>query len=138
MTAHASKGLETDYVILLGLSKGKYGFPSEIADDPVLSLVLPDSEAYEFAEERRLFYVALTRARKRAYLMVDVDRPSDFANEIMADREYVKEVRGTTGGAERCPACGRGRVVQRKSRYGLFYGCSTYPMCNFKRDAPSG
>lgn len=136
MTVHASKGLEADYVILLGLSKGKYGFPSEIADDPVLSLVLPDSEAYEFAEERRLFYVALTRAKKRVFVMVEADNPSYFAGEIMADNKYFKEVRETTGtGAERCPACGRGRLVQRKSKFGAFHGCSKYPVCTFTRDA---
>jgi DNA helicase-4 len=61
LTAHGSKGLEADYVVLLGLTSGRHGFPSEVADDPVLGLVLADGEPFAFAEERRLFYVALTR-----------------------------------------------------------------------------
>ena len=39
MTVHGSKGLQADYVIVLGLGSGEYGFPSEIADDPLLELV---------------------------------------------------------------------------------------------------
>jgi DNA helicase-4 len=66
MTAHASKGLEADYVVINHLKSGKYGFPSETASDPVLALVQAESEQFEFAEERRLFYVALTRAKVRA------------------------------------------------------------------------
>ncbi len=61
MTIHASKSLEADYVILPRLTKGIYGFPSSIVDDPVLQLAMPEMELHLYAEERRLFYVALTR-----------------------------------------------------------------------------
>ena len=64
MTVHHSKGLEADYVVVLGLCSGKYGFPTEIADDPLLDLVLAAPEGHPNAEERRLFYVAITRARR--------------------------------------------------------------------------
>lgn len=69
MTAHKAKGLEGDYVIALDVTAGRYGYPSEIVDDPVLNLVLVGSGGFPNAEERRLFYVAMTRARKRCYVL---------------------------------------------------------------------
>ena len=62
-TVHSSKGLEADHVIIPGLSRG--GFPSTKEDDPLLRLALPEGDDFPHAEERRLFYVALTRARRR-------------------------------------------------------------------------
>lgn len=59
-TTHASKGLEADYVMLLNVTEGMMGFPSQIVDDPVLQLAMPQPDAFPLAEERRLFYVALT------------------------------------------------------------------------------
>ena len=66
-TIHASKGLEADYVIIHHMNNGNFEFPSEISDDPLLDLVIPEKETFPYAEERRLLYVALTRA-KRLYL----------------------------------------------------------------------
>jgi DNA helicase IV len=62
-TIHASKGLEADHVVLLNADSGRVGFPSEIVDDPLLGLVSPDEETFQNAEERRVIYVAMTRAR---------------------------------------------------------------------------
>jgi DNA helicase IV len=59
-TVHSSKGLEADYVIVLRLHTGSYAFPSEISDDPLLQLVMPQAESFPNAEERRLFSVAMT------------------------------------------------------------------------------
>ena len=59
-TVHGSKGTEADCVIVIGLDTGKYGFPCQIEDDPVLNLVLAEKDAHPNAEERRLFYVAVT------------------------------------------------------------------------------
>ena len=81
-TVHRSKGLEADYAVVLGLCSGKFGFPAEIADDPLLDLVLAAPEAHPNAEERRLLYVAITRARRQVYLLADGPEP------IEEDRRY--------------------------------------------------
>ena len=80
-TIHSSKGLQSDYVVLIGLQAGE--FPSERADDPLLHLVMPKSEPFEHAEERRLLYVALTRARHRVYLVGSRESPSCFVTEFV-------------------------------------------------------
>ena len=82
-TIHASKGLEADYVIILNLEAGKFGFPSTIDDDPLLELVIPKPEHYPHAEERRLMYVALTRAKRGVFLLRNTRKPSVFSNELL-------------------------------------------------------
>lgn len=74
MTVHASKGLEADHVVILRASADRLGFPSEVVDDPVLDLVLPEPEKFDHAEERRLFYVALTRARHSVTVLADWEK----------------------------------------------------------------
>ena len=93
-TTHASKGLQADFVIVLGLETGRYAFPSEISDDPLLQLVMPESESFPNAEERRLLYVALTRARHRVYLLGSSYSRSPFLKEL--------EDGATTGTIVRC------------------------------------
>ncbi len=83
-TVHRAKGREADFVIVLGLDDNQYGFPSQILDDPLLELVTPSRDEFEFAEERRLFYVAMTRARRGVYLIADANRPSRFVRELVA------------------------------------------------------
>ena len=82
-TVHRSKGLEADYVVVLGLCSAKYGFPAEITDDPLLDLVLAAPEAHPNAEERRLLYVAITRARRHTFLLTEGGPPSSFATELI-------------------------------------------------------
>ena len=118
MTVHRSKGLEADYAVILGLCSGKYGFPAEIADDPLLDLVLAAPEAHPNAEERRLLYVAVTRARRQVYLL--------------ADGGYDVAVFGRPPeGDVSCPRCGGGRLERRENTRGgsVFYGCSNFPLC---------
>jgi DNA helicase-4 len=87
-TAHGSKGLEADHIIILRATSGRMGFPSEIIDDSLLDMVLPASEAFEHAEERRLFYVALTRARKSVTILTDKGSPSAFVRELVDNEQY--------------------------------------------------
>ena len=131
MTVHRSKGLETDYAVVLGLSSGKYGFPAEIADDPLLDLVLAAPEAHPNAEERRLLYVAITRARRQVYLLADGSPPSEFVTELI-DGGYDVEVFGRPPeGDVSCPRCTGGRLERRENARGgsVFYGCSNFPLC---------
>lgn len=127
-TVHAAKGREADYVIVVGVDDGLYGFPSRIEDDPLLDLALPTASALPFAEERRLFYVALTRARERVFVLSDPSAPSPFAIELGEEvyRRFVRsELRGP---GRRCPECGS-TLRKRSGPSGTFYGCSSYPFC---------
>jgi DNA helicase-4 len=87
MSVHASKGKEADYVIVLGMNNGKYGFPSQKKSDPILEFLLPKKEQFPEAEERRLFYVALTRAKHRVYLAYNPTAISPFIAELI-DQKY--------------------------------------------------
>ena len=134
MTVHRSKGLEADYVVVLGLCAGKYGFPVEIADDPLLDLVMPAPETHANAEERRLLYVALTRARRQAFLLAEGGPPSPFVAELL-DGPYDVTVFGRPPeGDVPCPRCQEGRMVRREnSRNGsIFYSCSNWPYCEHR------
>ncbi|RZJ91298.1 MAG: hypothetical protein EOO20_05475 [Chryseobacterium sp.] len=125
-TAHSSKGLTCDYAILVDLDSGVYGFPSEMADDPILSYLLHEGDDFENAEERRLFYVALTRARHKVFLLYNQFSPSKFIDELIAD--------GITAGnattTQVCPDC-NGILVERQGKNRKFLGCSNYPSCTY-------
>lgn len=84
LTVHKSKGLEADYVILLQCNRDKYGFPSLVGDDSVLSYVLTEDDDYPNAEERRLFYVAITRAKIKTFVLYDENMPSEFVDEFIS------------------------------------------------------
>lgn len=132
-TAHASKGLEADYVVVVNMITGSYGFPSNIADDPVLRLAMPVPEAFPHAEERRLLYVALTRARREVALLTTAGRMSPFVVELL-DGSYgakVELIGAGSNGVEVCPECGKGTMVRRKGRLGAFLGCSAFPACRY-------
>ena len=105
LSVHSAKGLEADHVILVNCNQGAYGFPSLIEDDPILDFVLSKSESYPFAEERRLFYVAMTRARKRMYVLYDQKRPSPFIGEFLLRIER---------GSYLCPRCLEGKIMAIK------------------------
>ncbi|MYB34184.1 MAG: AAA family ATPase, partial [Gammaproteobacteria bacterium] len=120
-TIHASKGLEADHVVILGANSGRLGLPSEIVDDPLLDLVLPEPESYEYAEERRVFYVALTRARKSVTIIARKDQPSCFVNELLEDSKYgvaeITEPGQASCHRYPCSRCGGHMLLDRKSRY---------------------
>lgn len=129
-TVHSSKGLESDHVIILGMKSGKYGFPSNISDDPVLNLVLSKPEFYPHAEERRLFYVALSRARKSVIIIADRAFQSEFINELANDPEYEAEIIGKQEAAEvRCSSCD-GLILKRTSKNGeIYFECEYHRWC---------
>ncbi|WP_075181159.1 DNA helicase IV [Pantoea sp. 1.19] len=78
MTIHASKGQQADYVIVLGLHTGHDGFPAPARESLIEQGLLPTPEAFPDAEERRLAYVAMTRAKEQVWLLFDPTRPSPF------------------------------------------------------------
>jgi DNA helicase-4 len=78
MTIHASKGQQADYVVVLGLQQGKDGFPAQARESVMEEALLPQPEDYPDAEERRLLYVAMTRARHRVWLLFNKQEPSSF------------------------------------------------------------
>ncbi|HGY3715368.1 TPA: DNA helicase IV [Citrobacter gillenii] len=82
MTIHASKGQQADYVIIVGLHDGNDGFPAPARESIMEEALLPTVEDFPDAEERRLLYVALTRARHRVWLLFNKDTPSRFVDEL--------------------------------------------------------
>ena len=84
-TIHQSKGLECDNVILINLKNWKAGFPNKMVDDPVLNFVKRNGDSFSYAEERRLFYVALTRTKNNVYLLAPYFKSSVFVQELKTD-----------------------------------------------------
>jgi len=129
-TIHSSKGLEADHVIVLRTTAEERGFPSGIVDDPLLELVMPEPERFQHAEERRVFYVALTRARKSVTVLADTTMPSLFALELSEDPAYESTVVGAPRSVDqRCGECG-GRMLAHTTHSGrLFFMCEHRRLC---------
>lgn len=134
-TIHSAKGLEADNIILVNCSQDGNGFPSKISDDPILGYVLSKPEAYPFSEERRLFYVAITRAKKHTYVMYKETCPSAFVSEI---GEVLRHNEPLPNNME-CPWCKNGilRGVWEKNYQGgvtyRLYRCTNYTAgCQYK------
>ena len=130
-TVHSAKGLEADFVIISDLNSDYPGFPSEIEDDPLLNLVLSNEDKFEDSEERRLLYVALTRAKNQTHLICNSISPSRFAIEL-SNEEYSVVVKGNADSGKKCPACNDGIIIKKISNYGEYYSCYNYPLCDFK------
>ncbi|MCI7292124.1 MAG: UvrD-helicase domain-containing protein [Methanobrevibacter woesei] len=90
-TVHAAKGLEAENVIILDLKDDVKAFPNKIEEDSVLSFITPKKEEHIYAEERRLFYVALTRTKNRCYLISDYGNASTFISELEGTKYLVDE-----------------------------------------------
>ena len=82
LTVHSSKGLEAKNVIIINLSNNKNGFPSQVVNHKILEILHPSDTSYLYAEERRLFYVALTRTQNKVYLLVPYFKKSIFIKEL--------------------------------------------------------
>ena len=135
-TVHQSKGLEGKYVVLISGENAKNGFPNKMEDDRLLDMVLGAKSSFEFAEERRLFYVALTRTRSVVFILSDRGRPSVFVKEI-EERAQIEALRTKdrllVHSGYFCPRCKSGRLILRTSKANkeAFYGCSNYPYCKY-------
>lgn len=140
MTAHASKGLGYDNVIIINGKNETYGFPSKIEDDPVLSFVIKGDRSIDYAEERRLFYVAMTRTKNRVYFIAPQQNPSEFLLEIKRDYKNIvlngnwnQNTSQYSGLRNVCPVCGYPLQLRYKNAYGLrMYICTNEPeICGF-------
>ena len=152
-TIHKSKGLEDDIVIVVGMDSGMKGFPNHGGEDPLISVFLPLSDSYLNSEDRRVMYVAMTRAREKVFLVSQSVQPSSFTVEVkeICRRLGVKlndiVLRGDVVGP--CPRClskglveGRwvGALVRRvRSKpppYSIFLGCTNFSkgVCNYTGD----
>ena len=122
LTIHKSKGLEADIVIIMNCNSGNLGFPSEISDDPILNLLLSEADQFENGEERRLFYVAMTRAKEKVYFITDVKYKSKFIMEL--------EGESVDSSIRKCPRCKTGNLVNKSGTTNgkdwEFDACSNY------------
>ncbi|MBQ3605052.1 MAG: UvrD-helicase domain-containing protein [Muribaculaceae bacterium] len=129
LTAHSSKGLSADNVIIINAKDATYGFPSKVEDDPVLQLVTNNDQSYSYAEERRLFYVALTRTKNRVIIVAPENKPSEFIKELLTDSKNYPNVTlvgkvalDSTSNIvikDRCPICGYPMQYRWKKNFGL-------------------
>jgi len=147
MTAHASKGLGYDNVIVVNGKNETYGFPSKIEDDPVLAFVIKGDRSIDFAEERRLFYVAMTRTKNRVYFVAPEKNPSEFLLELKHNNKTVvlrgdwDENSGQRGVSKHsCPICGYPMQFRYKTAYGLrLWLCTNEPeVCGFMTNDLNG
>ena len=139
MTAHSSKGLGYDDVIIVNGKNETYGFPSKIEDDPVLAFVIKGDKSIDYAEERRLFYVAMTRTKNRVFFIAPEQNPSEFLLELKRDYKNVvlhgdwNEDEAASKPKKACPLCGYPMQLKYKKAYGLrLYICTNEPeVCSF-------
>lgn len=140
MTVHRAKGLGYDNVIIINARNEVYGFPSQVQEDPVLKFVVKDDHSIEYAEERRLFYVALTRTKNRVYIVAPKEHPSEFVIELLNDYsdiavhgDLVVDESTENKTINKCPVCGYPLQLRYKKAYGLkLWICSNEPeVCDF-------
>ncbi len=137
MTAHGAKGLGYDNVILINMFEGKFGFPCQLEDDPIMKLVTYEDTSMPFAEERRLFYVALTRTKNRVYIASPKNRPSRFLVELIKDFSipHPEDMNMETVDlfSLRCPVCNFPLKYEFNKNYGLsLYICTNdAEVCDF-------
>ena len=149
LTAHRSKGLGYDNVVIINAINSIYGFPSKIEDDPVIKLVVHQDRSIEYAEERRLFYVALTRTKNKVFIVVPQQRPSQFVTELLKDYPNIclngeLNLSGSDyfdgSMIKRCPICGYPLQYKHKKDFGLkLWICTNEPeICDFTTNDLSG
>ena len=136
MSIHKSKGLGADVVVILKMESGKYGFPGSMENDPIMNLVRADEQEFLNAEERRVFYVALTRAKQKIYLCTNSYFPSTFIEELKSEEypEVSFENSSVNPALLSCPNCQKGKLFLKypKRANGYAWICSLSPYCNGK------
>ncbi len=120
MTVHKAKGLESDVTVIINLENSSLGFPNKIINDDILKYV-GTKDVFPYEEERRLFYVALTRTKTCNILLVNKNNPSMFALEII--KENPKQIITMI-----CPKCQKMLVEGKKNTY----FCQDYPKCKYR------
>lgn len=92
-TAHKSKGLESENVILINLTNDVLGFPTHLENSKIVDRLF-EKELYKFDEERRLFYVALTRTKNSVYMIINKNNMSCFVKELITNyKEYIEYIK---------------------------------------------
>jgi DNA helicase IV len=144
LTIHRAKGLEADVVFLLGATNRKGSdFPSSINDDPIVSLFMTPVDEILWAEERRLLYVALTRAKHQVFVVTPQGEASTFVSELLDDPDVrcsqfdgMKAVSVQNGKSllrgMQCPKCKKGILVPRVGRFGPYVICNREGDCKYR------
>lgn len=130
-TIHRAKGLEADGVIICNLENSSIGFPNKMVDDPILDYVVAEKDIIPYEEERRLFYVALTRTRTKCILLVPSSNPSCFVSEISNKVDMVISEDADILNVPKCPRCKTGNLCIKEKNSHQFIGCSNYPKCTY-------
>lgn len=131
-TVHKSKGSEAEAVILADIEEGIAGFPNQMTDDVILQSLLAEPEKYQYAQERRLFYVALTRTKGDVIITTPQNKMSCFVKELLAEHPEIEtiELAAKELGEMKVPVCKicGGKMKIRKNHFTgeLFWGCSNY------------
>jgi DNA helicase-4 len=143
MTTHSAKRLGFDNVIILNMFEGTFGFPCQLEDDPIMKLVRFEDTSIPFAEERRLFYVALTRTKNRVYILTPQKKPSRFLVELIKDYKISHSENINMETVDlfrlRCPVCNYPLKYEFNKNYGLhLYLCTNEPeVCDFMTNSKS-
>ncbi|OCQ17939.1 hypothetical protein A7985_25010 [Pseudoalteromonas luteoviolacea] len=136
-SCHASKGKEAEYVIIMDMLRGKNGFPAEKLEHPLIEFLLPKLEEYPHAEERRIFYVALTRAKHQTFVISIEENCSEFVKQLrgygsnLINQDAIAPSKLSLNVTElACPVCETGRLIRRGN--GGVSSCSNKPYCTYK------
>lgn len=134
-TVHKSKGLEADYVIIINAIDSTYGFPSKVKSDELFKFFNYRKENVEFAEERRLFYVALTRTKNKVYIITSDKKPSPFVKELEENInvEFIDKLSVDDFSNYKCPQCGGYLKYQyyEDIKDNVFRCCTDKEVCDF-------
>lgn len=116
-TIHAAKGLESKIVFIIGLTQGSGGFPDIWLDDRIYHIIRPVKYDILLEEERRLFYVALTRAADHLFLITEAGNESMFISEIPASNKssVTPSIKSIFKNKKECKSCGT--LVENSFRF---------------------